>query len=1019
MNPTLTRPTTMPENTASEQKFVPRLLPWIVAVGFLVVYLLTLNHWLALRVNAQQPFSTSSLLEVARVSGWTWQADLDEPLYWLVTYPFRLLPQTLIPVALNLFSAVCAVLVLANLARSVAILPHDRTEEQRSRERSPFSLLSIPTSWVPPVFAAIVCGLQLSFWEHATAASGEMLNLLLFSYVIRCLLEYRLDANQSWLSRGAFIFSASMANSWGMVGFFPAFLAAVIWVKGLSFFNVRFLTRMAVWGFAGLLFYLLLPLVSSLSSGVEVGFWQALRFNLTTQKALVVSLPFSKFQVFNPERPLWILLLPSFLPVVIMGIRWPSYFGDPSRLGVGIATLTFHFFHAVLLGVCLYFALDPQFSPRNLVGGTPMLSFYYLGALSAGYLCGYFLLIFGAKPLSRMRPGLPSIPLVNAAVLALLWAAMVIVPTILIYRNLSQVSITNGPMLEEYAAFSENQLPKAPTVVLSDDPRRLFVMRSALAREGRDKRYIFVDTASMEWPDYHRFMKKKYPQWPADPPKGFVQKIEDPGLFIQILAKLAQSNQVYYLHPSFGYYFEAFYAEPKGTVYQLQSYPTNALFAPPPSSALFAQNEEIWAMAETNIFQYLTNAISTGPAEGTQPGPERFLQALHLKRQTNYDAATLGAFYSRSLTFWGVALQREGKLAEAAVEFERARKLNPQNLIAQINLECNQRLQKGEHPSVLGSQSMEERFGSYRNWDQIMNDNGPFDEPNFCFEGGRTSLRTGAHRQAAEQFNRVLSFLENRDKLSADDAAKSLLCHLWLAHINVLGRDSDAALKLIADIHAREKVLGVTRTNAPDLLAVETSASLAKKDVAGAESVVSKALEKYPADETLLATATQVYMQYGYYSNALQTLDQSLRISPGEPTTLVNKGFAYIQLGNYAQAVAPLTKAIELELKKEPPQTNNATGDQHSPLFYTAILNRGIANLRSEQFDAAQKDYETLQKAAPTEFRVHYGLGEIAYRKRDTNAAVRSYDLYMANAPTNTAEAIEIQRRLKELRPGV
>ena len=45
---------------------------------------------------------------------------------------------------------------------------------------------------------------------------------------------------------------------------------------------------------------------------------------------------------------------------------------------------------------------------------------------------------------------------------------------------------------------------------------------------------------------------------------------------------LAQTNSIYYLHPSFGYYFEFFYPEPHGLVYKLNPYPTNALFAPLP-----------------------------------------------------------------------------------------------------------------------------------------------------------------------------------------------------------------------------------------------------------------------------------------------------------------------------------------------------------------------------------------------------------------------------------------------------
>ena len=125
------------------------------------------------------------------------------------------------------------------------------------------------------MLAALVCGLQLTFWENATAArrqasagsgSNEMFDLLLFAYVVRCLLEFRVDERESWLTRAAFVYGAAMTNNWAMIGFFPLFLAALVWFKGLSFFNLRFLGRVALCGLAGLSLYLLLPLAQSFSA---------------------------------------------------------------------------------------------------------------------------------------------------------------------------------------------------------------------------------------------------------------------------------------------------------------------------------------------------------------------------------------------------------------------------------------------------------------------------------------------------------------------------------------------------------------------------------------------------------------------------------------------------------------------------------------------------------------------------------------------------------------------------------
>jgi len=48
---------------------------------------------------------------------------------------------------------------------------------------------------------------------------------------------------------------------------------------------------------------------------------------------------------------------------------------------------------------------------------------------------------------------------------------------------------------------------------------------------------------------------------------------------------------------------------------------------------------------------------------------------------------------------------------------------------------------------------------------------------------------------------------------------------------------------------------------------------------------------------------------------------------------------------------------------------------------------------------------------------VYYGLGEIAYRKSETNAAVRNYEIYLANSPP-PEEAKLISARLKQLKAG-
>ncbi len=610
-----------------------------------------------------------------------------------------------------------------------------------------------------------------------------------------------------------------------------------------------------------------------------------------------------------------------------------------------------------------------------------------MGALSIGYCSGYFLLLFRGKYDRRRRPA-PYVRLINNAVIAAIGLLLVLAPLALVYRNLPQIRTTNGALLKQFAALMAGSLPSQHAVLLTDDPRRLFLLQGYAAQTGKD--WFLLDTASLVWPDYHRFLKRQRPRlWESDPPKGTAQRAE-PLMLVQLVSRLARTNSLYYLHPSFGYYFEFFYPEAHGLVYELKPYSTNRLFAPLPSKELMAENEVFWAKTDTQALQPLLAVIAPTDAGKAPSLMDRLLANAHLTRESNRDATTVAAFYSRALDWWGVEMQKSGHLTNATAHFDRALALNPDNLVAQVNLECNKNLLANRKSSVQVSKSIEDEFGKYRNWDQVVGENGPFDEPNFCYEQGRVFVNNNLYRQGAAQFDRVKTL-----------APENLAARIWLAQLHVLSQMPGEALKLIAEIRTQAGLLEATRTNRTEFLFVETSAHLGQGDLRGAEAAVQSAAAKYPGDADLLATATQVYMRYGCYTNALTTIEQELKLAPTNLTALVNKGFACIQVGAFEQAIPPLTRVLAMD-------TNN----------YSALLNRAIASLRGNKLEAAQRDYELLQKTFPTAHQIYYGLAEIAWRKKDTNAAVRNYQLYLANAKTNTAEAKLVSARLKELKPG-
>ena len=1052
---------------SERRRFALVVLPRVVAAGAMVVYLATLNHWV----------SFNSLPEVAKVCGWTWQPELTGPLYWALTLPLRLLPGGLIPVALNLFSTVCAVLTLALLARSVALLPQNRTQEQRERQESEFSLLSIRGAWLPPLLAAAVLGLQLTFWEDATSASGqmtdlsatpyanhcEMLDLLLFAYVIRCLLEFRITDRQSWLSRAAFVYGLAMTGNWAMTALLPLFVFAVSRFKGLSFFNTRFLVRMTLWGLGGLSFFLLLPVVQSLADISRMSFWQVFMAGLGQQKAMLASM--HAFVSYGKDQAL-LLGVTSLVPIFLIGIRWSPSFGDNSRTGVWLTTLTFQVVQAVFLGACIWVALDPKLSPRNVGFVTvPCFTLFYLGALSIGYFSGYFLLVHGPWPHGWRKRSSPT--LVNRCVLCAVWLLLPTVPALLVWRNLPQIRLTNGPMLRQYAAQQAETLPPQGAVLFSDDPRQLMLLHSFLTLKGRSRDYVFVDTASLVMPEYHRFLKKQYPnRWPVNPPRNAQQLISET-LLMRVAFTLALSNQVCYLQPSFGYYFEIFDAEPHGLVYKLAVCPTNTLLAPLPGKELCQENESFWARIDLASFKPLAAAVSPKSQRASSSWLDRLAERAYLEKMPNRDAAILGSFYSRALDYWGVQAQEAGDLAAAAGDFQRALDLNPQNLAAQVNLDGNKDLRANGKIARLSEASAEEIINRFRRWDRILNQNGPFDQPVYCQEQGLAFAKRRLYRQAAQEFARAMT-------LGPDDLAPCL----WLARMDILRALPDEALKVLRQIHDRASEFDLTRTNLTDLVLVEAAANLSKHDVKAAEATVRWVLDKFPGDEMLLATAARVYLSYGIasnavacitaalakqpedegllvmasqvytyaklytnavtaidaalnkhgaddpakqfllataaqtyinagsFSNAVACIDRQLKLNPNSPQALVSKGYACLQLGALDQAANVLTRAIDME-------TNNSPD-----LRVTARLDRAVAYLRAGKDDLAQRDYEVLKKSFPSAYPVYYGLQEIAYRKKDTNAAVTYCRLYLTNAPPNTDEAKLISARLNGLKPG-
>jgi tetratricopeptide (TPR) repeat protein len=956
-------------NGPAAGRFVTAVLPWLAGVGALLVFSITLNRWV----------SYNSIGTVAWISGWTWQPELYHPITAVVLCPFRLLPEAWIPLALNLFTAGCAALVLVLLARSVALLPHDL----RLRHGVQFAALTTRAAWIPPVLAVTACGLQLTFWEHATSITGEMVDLLVFAYVIRCLLEFRNDRNESWLARGTFLYAAGMTNHWVLIVYLPVFLFALVRLNGLRILNVRLLLRLSLWGLAGLSFYLLLPALLGLSSVHHVDFWTALESNLRFQR--------DSLNLFR-RTGLGLLGLTTFLPLLVISFRWEvitRHPGDDNPSALLITRGAIHFVHAVLLAATLWLMLDPPFSPRKLGLGASSLTQYYVSALVAGYCLEYFLEIGSRSHGWRSRSRIQALgrlrdlsaSLAHTAVCTLL----LIVSLALILRNLSQIRATNGPAVHEFARQLYNGLPAGKSVVLSDDPTELFLLRAELGARGHDKDAILLDTRLLVSGQYQLFMARQFTaRWPVVPATNGLVEV-NPMNPRELLSALLTHEPLVYLHPSFDYCFELFADQPHAPIHRVVEGAASDAMGQRLDEPTAATNERYWQQRWTDSLQTLagqTREQATQPPRWAAP----LFDCLHLRTEQNRSMSLLGAAYARSLDYWGVQMQRLGQWKEAGLWFQRALELNPGNLAAQMNLEYNQRHQQGDH-APFTPEGVEARFadwlGKYRTWESVVKDNGPVDEPTFLCRTAAILWADRNYHQAAREFMRCVEL-----------APDWLVPKLGLAESYLGLSNFGSALRLTESISASSPPRDAMEEAKVVSCRARALQGLGRREEA--DACIGSFVSQHPTE--VLSKAARLYLQCKQYGPALVLLDQLLSREPNNPELLSRKGSAEMGLGRYDAAIATLTTAISV-----------------APTNAAAQINRAIACLRAGQLDAARAYFQELLERYPNSFQVLYGLAEIALRRQDTNAAIEFYQRYLSRGSPQSDEYKLVSYGLKRL----
>lgn len=944
---------------AAPRSFTRSVLPWAVAAAALVLYLATLAGWVTL----------PALNLTAHILGWDWWTPkIGRPLYHLLTLPVKALPAGSQIFALNAFAAVCSALTLALLARSVALLPQDRTRDQRARLRDGSGLLDLPANWLPPLLAVLACGLQLSFWEHATAATGEALDLLLFAAAIWCLLEFRVAQDDRWLARFALACALGFANNWAMVGFAPFLLVALVWVKGLEFFNLRFLGRLAAWGGAGLLLYLFNPLTASPEFGFSFG--DLLQAELGAQKNALL---------LNPKGRVLLLSLVTLLPLALFGIRWSSGFGDVSAAGTFVSNLLFRLAHAGFLALAVVMALDLPFSPRALGYGQAMLPFYYLGALVIGYGAGYFLLVCGAQEEKAWQKPGPLGKALNFAGVGIVWLGLVALPGWLVMKNLPFLRVQNGKEVYWLAAKLEESVRPGgekgshlPSIALSEQPTYLFLL--AAYHHGKPSPHLLLDARMLQLTRYHRQLAKRHAgRWP-DPGATPDTQVIPPIAIASFLGMQTSSNDVFLLHPPVpAMYLENLYPEWSGVAFKLSVYATNQV-VPPQSDKRHLRN---FLDPEKKLDETRLDYAQTG----------RDLNRV----EASPDFRVLREYYSALNNTIGSMLLRGGRTNDDGYTYFRIAAItNPSNLVAVLNRDFNESLRTGKPSASDLAKIAQELLGPGQTWGSVLAKHGPPDEPNFCFALGQLFLQSGLPRQAIIQFTRVTEL-----------APTNHLAHLAIADTFLALKVPDRAKAALDAARGKPELRVGLAASESAVLRLDALVLSQKGKTNEAEQAFVDAVKKFPADLPLLDSLTEIYLFSRRFTNALAVTETQLKVAPTSPRALVNKGGILIQMKQFEAALAPLTKLIELQ-----------------PRHSGAHLNRAIALMNLNRPDDAAKDYTKHIELEPAMHNGHFGLAEIAWQRKQTGDAKKHYEAGLKLAPPDAPETKIARERLKELGGG-
>ena len=161
-----------------------------------------------------------------------------------------------------------------------------------------------------------------------------------------------------------------------------------------------------------------------------------------------------------------------------------------------------------------------------------------------------------------------------------LQVAALVVIGVLAWRNVGTIRANNkNDVTGTYAKWLADSLPNGKAILFADNDMspQSQLLQAELARSKSREQAMLIQTHRLASPDYQvRLAKRSNTHWPTPPKEVLDAKRIDDLQILNMLNAVSEKTPIYYLHPSFGYYFEQFYLKPDKGVFRLLPYPSGA-----------------------------------------------------------------------------------------------------------------------------------------------------------------------------------------------------------------------------------------------------------------------------------------------------------------------------------------------------------------------------------------------------------------------------------------------------------